>query len=99
MASPREQLEGESLGQLADRMQYGANEGLYHPAAAELERRKALWQRDSAKAEQDAAIAAKSTAEYTERTARYMLWSVLAILLTSGLSALFSFLAWAYPRH
>jgi hypothetical protein len=101
MASPREQLEGESLGQLADRMQYGAKEDLYHPAVAELERRKALWQRDSAKAEQDAAATAKSTAEYAEKTAQYILWSVLAILLTSGFSALFfvSFLGISAPLN
>jgi hypothetical protein len=98
MASRREQLEGESLEKLADRMQDG--EGVaYHPAAAELERRKAVWVRDAAKAAQDAASAEKMTAEYTRRTARYMLWSVWAIFATSGASAMFSFLAWAYPRH
>jgi hypothetical protein len=64
MPSPREMLEGESLEQLADRMQFGA-----------------------------------STAAYTKQTGRYMPWSVVAIFVTSGLSALFSFLAWAYPRH
>jgi hypothetical protein len=92
-------LEGESLEQLADRMQYGAGNAGYHPAAAELERRKALWQHASARAEQDAAGAEQSTAEYTKRTARYMLWSVWAILATSGLSATFSFLTWAFPRR
>jgi hypothetical protein len=100
MPSRREQLEGESLEKLADRMQDGASVPTnYHPAAAELERRKAIWQRDAAKAAQDAASAEKTTAEYTQRAARYMLWSVLAIFATSGASALFSFIAWAYPRH
>jgi hypothetical protein len=99
MPSPREMLEGESLEQLADRMQFGAMEGVYRPAAAEMERRRAIWQHKATMAEQDAAIAAKSTAAYTKQTARYMLWSVVAIFVTSGLSALFSFLAWAYPRH
>jgi hypothetical protein len=99
MPSRRELLERESLEALADRMQDGASTPNYHPAAAELERRKAIWQRDAATTAQDAASAEKSTAEDTRKAARYMLWSVWAILATSGLSALFSFLAWAYPRH
>jgi hypothetical protein len=100
MPTRREQLQGESLEQLADRMQDGpGGSSQYHPAAAELERRKAVWQRDAAIAAQEAASAEKSTAEYTQRTAHYMLWSVWAIFATSGASALFSILAWAYPRH
>jgi len=95
VASPREQLEKESLGQLADRMQEGPDSkpGQYYPAAAELERRRA------AEAEQQAALAARSTAEYTKNTARYMLWSVWAIVATSGVSALFSALAYFWPRR
>jgi hypothetical protein len=30
--------------------------------------------------------------------ARYMLWSVIAIAITSGLNALFAFLTWYAPR-
>jgi len=80
-------------------MQYGPTDRLYHPAAAELERRRVLLQSQAAEAEIVAAEAAKSTAEYTKRTADYMLWSVLAILATSGVSALFSALAYFWPRH
>jgi hypothetical protein len=99
MASPREQLEKETLGQLADRMQYGPQEGQYHPAAAELERRRAAWQSAAAKAELDGAEAAISTAEYTRRTARYMLWSVWAILATSGISAPISIVSYLWPKR
>jgi hypothetical protein len=30
--------------------------------------------------------------------AKYMLWSVIAIAVTSGVTALFGFLAWYFPR-
>jgi hypothetical protein len=98
--SPREQLESESLGQLADRMQYGpAQPAHFYPAAAELERRRAAWQSAAAQAEQQAALAARSTAEYTKNTARYMLWSVIAILATSGVAAVLSALSYFWPRR
>jgi hypothetical protein len=31
--------------------------------------------------------------------AKYMLWSVVAIMLTSGATALFAFLSWYFPHH
>ena len=101
MASRREQLERESLGRLADQMQEGPDlkPGQYYPAAAELERRRAAWQSGAAEAEQQAALAARSTAEYTKNTARYMRWSVWAIVATSGVSALLSALAYFWPRR
>lgn len=49
-------------------------------------------------AQQDAAQAAKDTAIYTQKNARYMLWSVIAIAVTSGLNALFAFLTWYAPH-
>jgi hypothetical protein len=32
------------------------------------------------------------------RSAKYMLWSVIAIAITSGLNALFAFLSWYAPH-
>ena len=32
-------------------------------------------------------------------SANYMRYSVIAITITSGLNALFAFLAWYYPHH
>lgn len=49
-------------------------------------------------AQQEAAQAAKDTAIYTQKNARYMLWSVIAIAITSGLSAVFAFLSWYAPH-
>lgn len=98
MPSPREMLERESLAQLADRMQEGQPSGQYHIAMAELERRRASWEQEATKAAKEAACAAKDTAEYTKKNARYMLWSVIAILVTSFISALVNILAWLFPR-
>jgi hypothetical protein len=113
MPSPREMVECESLGQLADRMQEGPPSGpKYHTALAELERRKACWEQEATEAAKEAADAAKEaacaakesaraandTAEYTKKNARYMLWSVIAIFVTSLISALVNILAWLFPR-
>jgi hypothetical protein len=32
------------------------------------------------------------------KSAKYMLWSVIAIMITSGLNALFAFLIWYFPN-
>ncbi len=32
-------------------------------------------------------------------SAKYMLWSVIAIAITSGINALFAFLSWYFPMH
>jgi hypothetical protein len=99
MPSDREKLEAETLENLADRMQDGPESGrFYYCALAELERRRAKWQLDAANSQMDAAHAAKETAEYTMLNAWYMKLSVVAIAITSGLSALFQFLSWWMPR-
>jgi hypothetical protein len=98
MASDREKLEGATLEQLADCMQDGPQIGRpYHASAAELERRKATWQRKAKQATEDAANAAIETAEHTRRSARYMLWSVVVLALASALNLVVSFAAWRYP--
>jgi hypothetical protein len=33
-----------------------------------------------------------------QNTARYLLWSVIAIAITSGVNALFAFLTWSAPN-
>jgi hypothetical protein len=100
VASDREKLEKETLGQLADRMQDGpSTTRQYYSALAELERRKAVWQREAAEAQKAAASSAESTAQYTKETARHMLHSVWAILFAAALSALFSWLAWQFPHR
>ena len=89
MPSDREKLEIETLEQLGDRMQDGPSSGRhYHAPFAELERRKALWARQATEAQREAADAAKATACYTRRAARYMLWSVIAVIAASFLSVL-----------
>lgn len=113
MPGLREMLECESLAQLADRMQEGPPSGpKYHAALAELERRKACCEQEATEAAKEAADSAKEaacaakesaraaneTAEYTKKNARYMLWSVIAILITSFISALVNILAWLFPR-
>jgi hypothetical protein len=100
MASDREKLQTETLEQLSDRMQDGPSTTRhYYSALAELERRKAVWQREAAEAQKAAASSAELTAQYTKETARYMLYSVLAILFAAVLSALFSWLAWQFPHR
>jgi hypothetical protein len=88
MASDRENLEGETLGQLADRMQNGPNAPRhYYSALAELERRKAIWQREAAEAQKAAASSAESTAQYTKKTAHYMLLSVIVLAVSAVITA------------
>ena len=89
MASDREKLEGETLRQLADRMQDGPDSNRrYYAPLAELKRRKAVWAEALAQAQQEAAHAAIETARYTKQATRYMLLSVLAVLIGSLLSGL-----------
>lgn len=92
---------GYPLEQLFDCLKLGPNDTQYNKAFAELECRKYEEQKavneaqkEAARAAIEAAEAATKTAEYTERNARYMLWSVIAILVTSGASAVFQFLTW-----
>jgi predicted Rossmann-fold nucleotide-binding protein len=85
MAALREELEGLLVGQLVDSMQKGPGED-YWAAAGEVERRKFAAQTvvneaqiEAAKSATEAAEAAKTTADYTRRNARYMLLSVIAV--------------------
>ena len=88
MASDREKLETETLEQLADRMQDGPSTTRhYYSALAELERRKAVWQLETAEAQKVAASSAESTAQYTKKTARYMLWSVIVLAVSAVITA------------
>ena len=43
-------------------------------------------------------IAIQGQAQAQIDTAKYMLWSVIALTVTSGLNALFAFLIWYAPR-
>lgn len=94
MAAERGHLETVSLGRLADDMQGGPGARAYHVASAELQRRIARWQREAHDAQIEAAGAARETARYTRSTARWMFWSAIAIAFTSGVQAVFAFLAW-----
>ena len=60
--------------------------------AFELQRRTTVAQLEASEAQ-------KAAADYAQRTARYMLWSVWAILFAAAVSALFAFLSWQYPHH
>jgi hypothetical protein len=93
-----------SLEELTDMLAHGPH-GMkgnkHYEALAELECRKFEGQQEvdkaqieAAKAATEAAEAAKATAKYTKRNALYMLLSVIAILVTSGASAVFQFLTW-----
>jgi hypothetical protein len=68
-------------------------------ANAEFMRRQVVLQTLAATAAQQEADAAARTAQFTSQNARYMLWSVLAILASSAIQAFFAFLAWKYPQH
>jgi hypothetical protein len=98
MASDREMLEAQSLNRLADDMQGGPGARPFHVANAELQRRLAVWQRETHDAHISTASAAQETARYTKSAARWMFWSVMAIAITSSVQALFAFLAWYAPR-
>jgi len=80
----RIELEPKALGEVADWMYERYN----NPAAqvagqCEFLRRQTL-------AQQEAAAAAVETAEFTRRTARYMLWSVVVLALSAIAATLIS---------
>jgi hypothetical protein len=54
----------------------------------EFRRREHLRQMEVAERQIAAAEATIATAEHTRRNANYMLWSVIALFLTSGITAL-----------
>ncbi len=79
----RQSLSEKSLDDLADYM--AAVGGL---SDSENERTvRAEFLRRQTVLQQEATKAAKDTAEYTKRTARYMLWSVIAIAVASVIQA------------
>ena len=73
----RRDLEKVSLEEVADRVAFGPTSFKNHAGLGEFARRQAIWQRD--------------TAEATRCSARYMLWSVIGIWVTTGLVAVFTF--------
>jgi hypothetical protein len=104
MPSDREKLEGETLSELADRLQPGpASTHQFNVANAELMRRQAIWQQEASDAQKRAVIeqkraadAAVETAKATRRSARYMLASV--IVLASHPCSLWQSTSWRYAR-
>lgn len=99
MPSDREKTESWTAAQLYDSLSNHAPDSHpHHVAAAEIMRRQMVAQDDLARVQKEAADATIATAEYTRLNARYMLYSVIAILVTSGASAIFSFLMWYAPR-
>jgi methyl-accepting chemotaxis protein len=65
---------------------------------ADYTKKNAEAAKKAADAAKESARAANDTAEYTKDNARYMLWSVIAIFVTSFISALVNILAWLFPR-
>ena len=75
----RIELEGKTLGEIADWMyERWENRAAQIAGQAEFLRRQTI-------AQQEASAASVQTAEFTRRNARYMLWSVIA-LVASGAS-------------
>jgi hypothetical protein len=94
MPSDREKLEGETLSELADRLQPGpTSTHQFNVAKAELMRRQAIWQQEASDAQKQAVIeqkraadAAVETAAATQRSAHYMLASVIVLAVASALT-------------
>lgn len=82
----RRQLEGKTLSEVADWMyEKHANPAAQIAGQVEFLRRQT-------QAEQDASLAAQQTAEYTRQSARYMLWSVIALVLSALVTIAITFL-------
>ncbi len=73
MEADRKSLETKSLDEIVDQLVTREDHEFHLAANAELQRRLAVWQRDAS----DATI---KTARYTADSARWMFWSVIAIL-------------------
>ena len=85
--SEREKMESWSLGQITDYMsnaECGSN--AHTRASAEILRRQTILQQEATAAQQRAADATIETAKFTHLNARYMLLSVIALVITSVLS-------------
>jgi hypothetical protein len=98
VASDREKLESETLGQIADRMSNAEPTSCAHTiAVAEFMRRQTLAQLEATRAQIEAAGAAKETAIYTQRNAKYLLWSVIVLAVSSMFTLLLTaFGLWAH---
>jgi hypothetical protein len=87
--SDREKLESETLGQIADRMSNAEPTSRAHTIAiAEFTRRQTVAQLEATRAQVEAARAAKETAIYTQRNAKYLLWSVIVLAVSSTFTLL-----------
>jgi len=92
---PRRKLADLSLDDLADALGVADAGSAAHTAAmAEFTRRGALTQERVAQAQLAAAAATEATAEATRRNARYMLWSVVALVVSAILN--FAYNLWAH---
>ena len=77
MPSPRDQVAGKALEEVADFMARGNAGSLSDQIAkSEFALRQTLFQEDVAKA-------AKETADYTQRYTRYMFWSVVILAISA----------------
>ena len=78
----RQELGRMSDDDVADRMAYYGNNNVITAQAEFLLRQT--------KAAKESAQATKATAAYTKRNARYMLWSVIVLAVSSAITALIS---------
>ena len=96
----RQGLGNQSLDELANfKGSVTAGSANDQAANAEFMRRQALWQEQATIAAQKEADAAERTAQFTRKTARYMWWSVLAILASAAIQAFVTVLSWVFPQH
>jgi hypothetical protein len=79
---------GKDLPFILEHLEFGENTKVYWGANAALQGKLFELQEGVAKAQIEAAEATKETARYTRDNARWMFWSVMALLLTSGAQAL-----------
>lgn len=80
--------QGKDLSFILEHLEYGSNTKAYWGANAALQGKLLELQESVAKAQIEAAEATKQTAQYTKDNARWMFWSVMALLLTSGAQAI-----------
>jgi t-SNARE complex subunit (syntaxin) len=91
---PRKDYEKSTLDEIADAMAAGPTAPIHDAAFAELQRRNAILAQQTTDAQIKASDAAIETARYTRDSSRWMFWSVIAILFTSGVQALFAVLTY-----
>lgn len=84
MQSERQRLASMTLDQVADALADAPPESPRATAAiAEFMRRQTVAQREAADAQICAASAAEATAQHTRDNARYLLWSVIVLVVSS----------------